>query len=95
MVFIKERVEYDPMTQDVWFPTNYYMFQTFEGKLMTHLEALGLPDKQEKATKDIFRQLMWDFYSDITENSRTAATEKLHPIVVDRQTNASTVSKAA
>lgn len=88
MVMIKEPpVDYDPQTQDVWFPTYYYQFQFFEGKLLTHIEALGLSSGQEKATKDIFRQLVWDFYGDIASNSKTAAVKELQPIVVNRSPN--------
>jgi len=29
------------------------------GKLLTHLESLGLPEKQEKAIKDLIKQTTW------------------------------------
>lgn len=38
-----------------------------EGKLKTFLESLGLPEKQEKASKDILQTTLWDWFNFITE----------------------------
>lgn len=36
-----------------------YSVQHLEGRLLTLLESLGLPDKQETAAKGLFRQEAW------------------------------------
>lgn len=33
-----------------------------EGKLKTFIESLGFPEKQEKATKDIIQEIIWDWF---------------------------------
>lgn len=80
----RKQVEYDADTQDIWFPMTYTQFQRLEGVVMTHIEILGLPDKQEKPFKDIVRQKLWDWYKDVVDNSYTAFDAKLNPIVVNR-----------
>lgn len=37
-----------------------YQFRELEGKMLTLLETLGLPDKQEKAIKTQVRRAIWD-----------------------------------
>jgi hypothetical protein len=37
-------------------------FKNFLGKLLTQIEILGLSEKQEKAYKDITRQLVWNLW---------------------------------
>lgn len=38
------------------------------GKIKTVIDSLGLPDKQEKATKDILRVVLWDWFNFITDH---------------------------
>ena len=33
-----------------------------EGKLKTFIESLGIPEKQEKATKDMVKEIIWDWF---------------------------------
>ena len=48
----------------------------FEGKLKTFIESLGLPDKQEKASKDIVQVMLWDWFNFITDHIRDHLREK-------------------
>jgi hypothetical protein len=48
-------------------PEDWRMFearklQSLEGVLLTNIEMLGFEEKREKAIKDVFRQLLWDFW---------------------------------
>ena len=36
-----------------------WQFSDLEGRLLTLLESLGLPDKQEDAVKSLIRQAVW------------------------------------
>lgn len=47
-----------PLMHRQWF------FRDFEGKLLTLLESMGLPEKQENAIKSYVRNLVWDFARD-------------------------------
>jgi len=37
-----------------------------EGKLKTLIDSMGLPEKQEKAQKDMVRIVLWDWFNYIT-----------------------------
>ena len=41
-----------------------YAVSCVEGRLLTFIEAMGLPQGQEKAAKDIVRQELWKVYQD-------------------------------
>jgi hypothetical protein len=41
-----------------------YQFREFEGRLLTLVESMGLPDKQEQAIKSYVRRELWDFVRD-------------------------------
>ena len=38
-----------------------YQFKHFEGDLLTLIESMGLPTKQEEAVKSYVRRELWDF----------------------------------
>ena len=38
-----------------------WAFRDFEGKLLTLIESMGLPEKQENAVKSYVRRELWDF----------------------------------
>lgn len=40
-----------------------YKISHIEGKLLTFIESIGLRDTQEKATKDIIREIIWSLYN--------------------------------
>jgi hypothetical protein len=40
-----------------------------EGRVKTFIESLGLSDKQEKASKDIARDVLWDWFNFITDHN--------------------------
>jgi hypothetical protein len=48
----------------------YYIFNDtnwvshLEGELLTIVESLGLPERQEKASKSLLRQRLWDSFHD-------------------------------
>ena len=47
-----------------------------EGKLKTFLESLGLSEKQEKASKDVARAIIWDWYCFIRDTYTGHLQEK-------------------
>ena len=47
-----------------------------EGKLKTCIDSLGLPEKQEKATKDITQEIIWDWFYYIKEHYTDYLQEK-------------------
>lgn len=41
-----------------------YQVQDIEGKLLTLVESLGLPERQESAVKSHVRQIVWNWYDE-------------------------------
>ncbi|BCP36374.1 hypothetical protein MINTMi198_17440 [Mycobacterium intracellulare M.i.198] len=80
---MKLDVNKDP--DDYLFPVNVGLAQKMLGKMLTHIEALGLPDKAEKANKDLIRQSFWSWWSDVQENSMTSYKGCIAPIEVRRE----------
>lgn len=72
---------------DYYFPLNINLAEKLLGKMLTHIEAMGLPDKVEKANKDLVRQSFWKWWSDVQENSMTSYKGCIGPIEVLRHTN--------
>ena len=46
------------------------------GKIKTVIDSLGLPDKQEKATKDIMQTVLWDWFNFITDHNTDHLIDK-------------------
>jgi hypothetical protein len=55
--------------------------------MLTHVEAMGLPERAEKANKDLVRQSIYQWFSDVQENSITSYRGCIAPIQVLRHTN--------
>lgn len=72
---------------DYYFPVNLPLAQNILGKFLTHIEALGLPDKVEKANKDLVRQSFWRWWDNVQENSMTSYRGCIAPIQVLREDN--------
>jgi len=47
-----------------------------EGRLKTQVESLGLPEKQEKASKDVVKTILWDWFSFIATHNTDHLRDK-------------------
>lgn len=63
-----------------YFPVNVSLFKNLEGKMLTHVEAMNLPEGAEKANKDLVRQTLWGWFSSVQENSLTSYKGCIGPI---------------
>lgn len=77
---------------DYYFPVNVDLAQNLLGKLLTHIEAMNLPEKAEKANKDLMRQSFWRWWADVKDNSLTSYRGCVAPIEVVRDPSNSTES---
>lgn len=77
----------DHDSNDRFFPVSHPQIQTLLGKMLTHIEAMGLPEKAEKANKDLVRQSIYGWFTDVQENSMTSYRGCIGPIVLLRDTN--------
>lgn len=60
------------------YPINVSQVENLLGNILTQLEVMNL--RNEKATKDVFRQLVWRWYDNAQENSITSYQNCLAPI---------------
>lgn len=72
---------------DYYFPVNLHLAENLLGKFLTHIEAMNLPERSEKANKSLARQFFWSWWSDVQENSMTSYRGCIAPIEVTRATN--------
>lgn len=69
----------DPEKYDrYYFPISVKQVEDLLGKTLTQLEVMNL--RNEKATKDVFRQLIWGWYNNVQENSLTSYQGCIAPI---------------
>lgn len=74
----------DKAEGDYYFPINTFQVRDLIGKMLTHVEAMGLTPSAEKANKDLIRQTLWRWFSDVRENSITSYRGCIAPIEVLR-----------
>lgn len=76
---IERKLLVDPEKErQYYFPINTNQVEDLLGKVLTQLEVMNL--RNEKATKDVFRQLLWQWYGTVQENSLRSYQNCLAPI---------------
>lgn len=68
------------VVNDVYFPINYPLLRDLLGKMLTHVDVLGLPESQSKAAKDLVRQSFTNWYDMVQDNSLTSYRGVIAPI---------------
>jgi hypothetical protein len=66
--------------EDFYFPINVNQVEDLLGKMLTHVEAMGLPHSPEKANKDLIRQSIWNWFGQVQENSITSFNGCIAPV---------------
>jgi hypothetical protein len=69
---------------DYYFPVNVDQAKDLIGKLLTHIDAMNLPARAEKANKDLVRQSFWKWWAEVRDNALTSYRGCLAPIEVVR-----------
>ncbi len=77
--------DYIHRPDDFYFPINMPQFNELYGKMMTHLEAIGLDKKTEEAHKIILKQTLWKWYDGVQENSITSWKAIIGPIDIKQR----------
>lgn len=75
----------DFMPDDLYAPINGgYQLDDLIGKVLTLLDATGMPDGQAKAVKDLIKGQIRRWYADSLDNAETSYRGCIAPIVVLR-----------
>lgn len=65
-----------------YFPINLNQVRDLEESLFTRLEMLNLSKKAEDAAKVVFQEQIWQWFSDVQDNSTTSQRGCIAPIVM-------------
>lgn len=67
-----------------WFPVNHNQVRDLLGRLLTQLDAMGLPDRAHKAARTLITADVWRWFDAACYNATTSADGCLAPIVMTR-----------
>ena len=73
---------YDFLGDDIYFPINHRQFRGLIGQILTHLDAMGLPDRTRRATKTLLTQDAWLWWNEACDNATTSYRGAIAPIVM-------------
>lgn len=80
VVVHRQRSPHYGITADhIWYPTSPMQIRDLLGKLLTQLDAMGLPDRAHRAAKTLLVQEVWRWWDGVYENATTS--ESLAPVV--------------
>lgn len=68
------------VVNDVFFPINYPQVRDLLGKMLTHVDALGLDAFQRDAAKSLIKQSIHVWFEGVQENSMTSYRGCIAPI---------------
>lgn len=83
---------YDIVGDDVYFPVNHQQLRDLLGKLLTHLDAMALPDRTHKAARTLMVAQVWSWWDSVADNATTSYKGCIAPVVM---ANRGVVAKGA
>jgi hypothetical protein len=73
---------YSPLDNAAYCPVNHGAVQILVGRILTTLDAMGLPDRAHKAARTLLLENIWRWWNDQYENAVTSVDGCLAPITV-------------
>jgi len=78
---------YDILADNIHFPISHLQVRDLLGKVLTHLDAMGLPDRAHRAARTLLTAEVWRWWDGVYENSTTSAGGCTAPIVTGHDPN--------
>lgn len=75
---------YDPFDDRVSFPINHKTVRDLLGRVLTQLDAMGLPDRAHAAAKSLLTREVWRWWADACDNAATSYKGCIAPVVTIR-----------
>lgn len=72
---------YGIIDDHTFYPLNHNQVRDLLGKLLTQLDAMGLPDRVHAANKALMMQAVWRWWDGVYSNATTSAVGCLAPVV--------------
>lgn len=81
IVIHHESAEYDITGDNVYFPINHRQLRDLLGKLLTQLDAMGLPERVYLANKAMLTQTVWRWWDEVYSNATTSSMGCIAPVI--------------
>lgn len=75
--------DYGNLDARVYFPINHNLVRDLLGRLLTQLDAMGLPDRAHSAAKSLLVREVWRWWSFACDNATTSGLGCLAPVVLN------------
>lgn len=72
---------YGLLDDDVYYPINHWQLRDLLGKVLTQLDAMGLPDRAHRAARSLLTQEVWRWWDGVHENATTSGAGSIAPVV--------------
>jgi hypothetical protein len=73
---------YDTLADNVYIPINHNLVRDLLGRVLTQLDAMGLPDRAHHAAKSLLTREVWRWWAFACDNSTTSGLGCIAPIVM-------------
>jgi hypothetical protein len=73
--------DYDVLGDNVFYPINHSQVRDLLGRVLTHLDAMGLPERSHRAAKTLLTRDVWAWWSAVHENATTSYKGCIAPVV--------------
>lgn len=77
----RQTSRYGILADNHYYPVNHMQVRTLLGRLLTHLDMMGLPDRSHRAAKSLLTQEVWRWWDGVYENATTSYRGCIAPVV--------------
>lgn len=74
---------YGLVDDDILYPVDHRQLRDLLGRLLTQLDAMGLPDRAHRAARHLLTQEVWRWWDGVHENATTSGGGCIAPIVMN------------
>jgi hypothetical protein len=73
---------YELLADNVYYPISHRALRELIGVVLTHIDAMGLPERTHKAAKTLIVRDAWRWWDGVHENATTSGAGCLAPVVL-------------
>jgi hypothetical protein len=74
--------QYEILDDCVYYPVNHNQMRDLLGRMLTHLDMMGLPDRAHRAARTLLTQEAWRWWDGVHTNAVTSYDGCIAPVVV-------------
>jgi hypothetical protein len=88
VVVHRQTSRYGILAENIYYPVNHLQLRDLLGRVLTQLDAMGLPDRAHRAARALLTQEVWRWWDGVTENATASYQGCIAPIVTSSGTPA-------